>query len=294
MRNTYFNQKLFEFEQGRKNNNRTGILMNCLTEEKIEQYILGLYDFVDTEIQHIVNCDRCRERYEFLKDMYTELRTENVFELAPDFTEKAIIMKPLKSQSEPDSYNYKLAAQSEKGQQKFIVHHFSNEDEEIIGRILHEKETHDVTLYLLAENKEKIGGQRVKILDTGLEAITDENGVASFGKQNDFSCKGIKIESPLAIFDLQPLKFEKKLIDEKHVFKLKNKNHDEIYIEVDQNQVNKSYRISLAKVKGASEHKELQICILTNTNKMMSRKIEKGVSVFETETDEQILKIHIY
>ncbi len=268
--------------------------MNCLSENKIEKYILSSIHLSEQEITHILNCDRCRERYEFIKSFYDELKSENAFEasLKPDV--KAIVLKPLIPKFDSENYNYKLAAQSENGQQKFIVYHFSNEGENIIGRILHEKETDLVSLHLLAENKEKISGQKIKILESGLEAITDENGFAGFGKQDKFVCQGIKIESPLAVFDLKPLKSEQKVLEEKHIFKLKNKNHDEIQIEVQPNEVNKTYRISLAKIIDANQDKELQVCILTDTNKMLTQKAEKGVSVFETETNERILRVHIY
>ena len=89
----------------------------------------------------------------------------------------------------------------------------------------------------------------------------DEKGIASFGKQEDFICKRIKIESPLAVFDLKPLTSEQKSVEEKHVFKLKNKNQDEIHIEVKPNEINKTDQISLANVKGAKGGKELKVCI---------------------------------
>ena len=268
--------------------------MNCLTENKIEKYILSGVALKEDEITHILNCDRCRERYEFFKKFYDELKPDNVFESSFESDENAIVLKPLKHQLESENYNYSLAAQSENGLQKFNVFHFSNEDEQIIGRIMHEKDTGLVSLYLLSENKEKIIRQKIKILESGLESITDDNGFTCFGKQDEFMCQGIKIESPLAVFDLKPIKSEGDSVEEKHVFKLKNKNHDEIHIEVKPNEVNKTYRISLAKVKNASKRKELQVYILTNTERLLSQKVEKGISVFETETDERILKVHIY
>ena len=268
--------------------------MNCLSETKIESYILFSVKLSEEEISHILNCDRCRDKYEFFKNFYDQLSSETILEPPFESHEKVIFLKPVKYHIATRDNNYKLAAQSENGQQKFIVFHFSNEDEEIIGRIMHEKETGLVSLHLLSENKEKISSQKIKILESGLEAITDDNGFASFGKQEEFICQGIIIESPLAVFDLKPLTSEQKSIEEKHIFKLKNKNLDEIQIEVNSNEVNRTYRISLANVKGASKHKELQVCILTNADRVLTKKVEKGISVFETENNERILKVHIY
>jgi len=268
--------------------------MACISENKIEQYVLSSINFSEKDIFHILVCDRCRDIYESLKALYEDLNIEIENELVFNSAERIVILKPIISKTASDSYNYNLAAQSEMDQQKFNVQHLYNQKEDIIGRVLREKATGVVSLYLLSKNREKIIGKNVKLLDLGLETITDDNGFASFGKQKEFVCKGIKIESPRAVFNLKPLELEQKSADEKHFFKLKNKNHDEIHIEVNPNDLNKTYCIPLAKIKGDKEQKNLRVCVLTNTKRLMSKELKKGVSIFETEKDERILTIHIY
>jgi len=269
--------------------------MNCLKEIKIEKYILGLTELNKTEIQHILNCDCCRDKYEFFKDFYDELDSENEFNLESllDKNLNMTVLTPMKPISTPDNFKYRLAAQSEKPTQKYVVFHFSNDVEGIVGRVMQEKQTQNVFLYLISEDKEKISGRKVKIVDSDLEAITDSKGVAFLGKQEEFTCNGIQIKSPLATFDLTPHNAEKQ-VEMKHVLKLKNKNHDEIHITIDEKDLQKSYRISINKISGTQGKKELQVYALTNNNRLLSQTTEKGISVFETEKNEQILKIHIF
>lgn len=269
--------------------------MKCFTEEKIEGYVLGSIELTAVEIEHILNCDRCLDKYEFFKDFYDELNSAEKFNLKPFFKEdkNIIILTPIKPLSTPDNFKYRLAAQSEKLVPKYVIFHFSNDAEGIVGRVMQEKETQNVFLYLIAEDKEKISGRKVKIVDSDLEAITDNNGVAFLSKQEEFTCNGIQIESPLATFDLTPHNAEKQ-VEMKHVLKLKNNNHDEINITIDEKDLQKSYRISINKISGTQGKKELQVYALTNNNRLLSQTTEKGISVFETEKNEQILKIHIY
>ena len=123
--------------------------MNCIPESKIEKYILSSIELNKDEIFHILNCDRCRDRYDFFKDLYDKIDFENYIDGLSETKNKAVELKPLKLKKEKNRFTYKLAAQSENDMQKFIVHHFKNENEEIVGRILQEKETNEILIYLV-------------------------------------------------------------------------------------------------------------------------------------------------
>ena len=276
--------------------------MTCLSDANLERFVLGSLTPGQEEREHIFDCDRCRERVGLLAALNQEfaVREETVShgierlfgEATPELP--VISLHPMQSgRHTPDRF-YRLAAQGERPVEKFDVFSFSNPEKGIVGRVLCDKESREVSLFLIAEDMQKVKGQKVTLVDTDLEAITDDEGRAQFGKQPDFKCSNIQIQSPLATFDLSPHQIETRPASRRHSGLLKNAEHDEITLEIDKSSEPNSYRISIVKIKGTKGKKELQVVAFTDQERTLSQSTKKGVTVLETDGPESILRIHIF
>ena len=267
--------------------------MNCLHEHRIEQYVVGALQLTDDELSHLLSCDRCRAQYTFLHDLHQKMDTP-IRKKGKKIGERWKVFHPISHEQESSDYSYRLAAQSQRSTPKHVITRFSNPEENMIGRVFMDKATGEVAVHLVAEQREKISAQRVKLLGANLEAVTNDQGIAHFGRQKNLQCTGLQIESPIATFDLHPHIPPKEQLVEKHSYQLKNKFHDEIAIDITPEEGKKHYRISINKIHQHREAKELQICMYTSSHRAVLQPVKHGISCFETGMEESILRIHIY
>jgi len=276
--------------------------MKCFDENYLEKIVMGEEGIRENEKEHLFACDRCRERFLFFTQLHQEFSVfeeivldKQVHRLVRNVRlQSHIILKPIRSASSQKKYPYKLAAKSSESVDKFIVNSFSNMQQGIVGRVLYDRKTAEVSLFLIAENMELVKGQKVKLIDSDLEGITDCQGTVSFGQNSDFQCSAVQIQSPSAIFDLTPHTVDVFDHEDCHSFTLKNEYHDEMFVQIDRGNLSTQYQITLKKLKSKGSTPELQVVALTNKKRTIIRKAQKGVSIFETQKPEKILKIHIF
>ena len=191
-------------------------------------------------------------------------------------------------------YPFRLAAQGGGPSERFSVASFSNEKENIVGRVMQDRHNSEVSFYLMADDKEKVKGRKVKIIDSDLEGITDSQGFVNFGPITEFKCSSVQIQSPASVFVLSPHHVKMPSKSQSHSFLLKNKQHDEIHIDIDKSVETTSYRISIKTIRKRTDKKELQVVAFTDNDRTLAGQARDGVTVMETKGRERILRIHIF
>lgn len=276
--------------------------MKCLSEIEIEEKILSAEQFSAEFKQHLFECYRCRELFLVLNEYYQNYDLIRHFDFGMDWLESAssavapkiIELVPLKTAVAGSPPAYRLAAMGDSATEKYLVFSFCNEHEGILGRVLQTKKNHMVTLYLIAEDMDRVKGLKVWLPDTNLVGITDNSGKVDFGPQEGFSGSSVQIQSPLAIFDLSPLATKSSETIQKHQFSLQSAQHDEIHIQIDKSSIQTNYQVIIKQLKNRSMAKVLEVIAFTSQERTLSQKAEKGITFFETNESEQILKIHIF
>ena len=182
--------------------------MKCLKEYELEKIIMRITQLSIEVREHLFRCDRCRERYTMLSQIYQESlshkRTKSIYLNKYILKPQHISLHPINQIHSRDEYLYRLAAKEEQPIEKYTVYSFSNEKEGIVCRVMQDRQSNDVSLFLIADDMEQVKGRKVRLIDSNLEGITDHQGHVKFGKQSDFKCSNVQIHSPLAVFDLTP------------------------------------------------------------------------------------------
>jgi hypothetical protein len=270
--------------------------MNCLKEKEIEKVILNM-GLCPSDIQeHIFACDRCREIFLMLQRFYHQFNTQDVVQKNDSKTDNspagATILSPIQRTGLP-KFHFKLAAQDKPEPGSYHITSFSNKDEEVVGRIFHNTQTREVSIFLVSADIKKIQYQKVTLEGTDIEGITDDKGEIHSGAHAPFSCTNMHIESPVAFFDLSQHTAQKSRVMESHSFTLLNENHDKILIDIKPSGQALTYRIMIKKVGMLKGKKILKVVAVTDRGRHLSSGTQKGVSILETKTDERILKIFV-
>jgi|GEM_PF-2094884 len=268
-------------------------MSDCIDEKELERLALEPSTAVQAAWEHLVSCDRCRYIYRAFVEMErlgsVELPMPEVL-ATPGVVS---ILQPIFNHG-GENRSRRLAAANAPKEERYIVHSFGNEEQSLVARIMQDRKNQEVTLFLLADDKRRACGQRVILTGTGLEAITDQEGAAHLGVQRVFRCPAIKVQAPLAVFDLAPLTREMATASQMHSFVLKNKQLDEINIEIENLANAQRYRITIKKMT-ASRSNELQVLAFTDRERtIVPQTNPAGVRIFEVESPERVLRIHIF
>jgi len=267
--------------------------MNCLDELEIERWMLGVSEMQEEKMVHLLRCDRCRDRFLALRAVHAPLSggissMPGETNTVSSFVEEQIITLYPLVWERGASPTYRLAAQGGQPDDEIEVFSFCDTDRNFVGRLLHNNQTRRLCFYLLTDPMEQVSGLKILLPETGLQGITDLQGLVDFGEHDAFTCSRIQLVAPLATLDLQPFEAATEQWSEKHLFTLKNSGEETIEINITRCIPQGKYIVSYQP----SAH-VLSIVAVT-TQRAFEAAPQQGVAVMETEAPERLLKIHIY
>lgn len=273
--------------------------MTCISEQKIARLLSDKTSATKMEMEHLLRCDRCRGIYLTLAELNQHFVTGVPAEWSARtdvrlrFKDSNIIMlEPVTAAMAPEKSVYRLVAMGGASTEPYLLFAFSNEAEGLLGRVLQERETGIVKFYLIGESMDKVQGLQVELDDCGLDGVTDLNGVIDFGRQGELRIRNVRVKTPLTVISLSQME-ERSVESEKHIFTVKNPQHDEVIIEIDRGRPRTRYHIRCSRKLSPAEDATLQVVAVTDRRTLVGFP-EHGVTVLETDDREKVLKIHIY
>jgi hypothetical protein len=183
--------------------------MNCYSESQLEQVVWGKAEISEEELGHLFRCDRCRERYltlatlhhAMLKPALSSLNSMNC--VAREQTDAAVVvLQPLALSGMGNTAMHRLAARGEQPAELYSVSSFANPELGMVGRLLYNRQTRHLTLYLIAESGEIPQGFKVTLGDGRLAGYADSQGSIDFGQQPESKFDKVEITSPRGAYDL--------------------------------------------------------------------------------------------
>ncbi|MBN2355262.1 hypothetical protein JXO59_04075 [candidate division KSB1 bacterium] len=267
--------------------------MICLAEKRIESILSGRRAASEQEMEHLIRCDRCRQIYLTLAELnllLTHRLTVDMLQYVKNINDN--ILFPVMGADLPNDKKYRLAAKGGQVEEPYLLYSFSNEEGTLLGRVLQERDTGIVRFYLIGEDMEKVQGLKVELEDCKLDGITDLKGCIDFGRQGELQIRNVRVRTPVAVFNLSQVA-EKCVDEEKHLFTIRNPEHDEVIIEIDRGQPRTRYHVRCSRRIAPGESATLQVVAITD-QRTLTGFPEHGVTVLETENQEKVLKIHIY
>ncbi len=274
--------------------------MTCFTETQLEQFAWGEPGIGGDELGHLFQCDRCRERYLVLAALHHAMLKPQLSDLttADRVCRKAaanapIILRPFAPSGTGNSVAHRLAAQGEQPTEHYAVTSFANVELGMIGRLLYDRQTRHLSLYLIAESGQVPQGYKVTLGEGLLAGYSDSQGCIDFGQQPESRFNKVEIASPRGIYDLTPSKPKQGSTADKKLLKLSQHPLSEIELRIDREGPGNRYLVTCRRPDAARNTAELEVVGFTD-RRILAAKTSDGVAVLETEAGEIMHKIHIY
>jgi hypothetical protein len=176
------------------------------------------------------------------------------------------------------------------------VESYANAEEDIVARLIRDNRSREMTLYLVGRNQDRLKECILEVEDVDMPLIPDSEGKIDLLDipKEALENKSLRLKSPLAVFNLEPLSdFEEKILV-KGEFLVENIECDRIQIEVDEPEKKAVYRIRILKLHGRPEVQKVDVVVSQKSKKPLVSPAYKGIAVFEDVDPEKIMNIRIY
>ncbi len=274
--------------------------MKCFSEQQLEQLVWGNTGLGEEKRKHLFDCDRCRERYLVLATLHRAMlhpqsdspRLTNDVTLT-ERTDAPLLLAPVRPSGVENIVSHRLAARGEQPAELYAVSSFSNPDMGIVGRLLFNRQSHHLRLFLIAQSGEVPHGCKVVLTEGGLTGIVDNKGCVDFGTQPESRFKALEIINPRGVYDfsLAPSRSpQKSRIDR---FALAEHTQGRIEVTIDRSETGVRYLVTVAKADPASASTDWEVVGITD-RRIISSTTRDGLTLLEIAVDEEMLRICIY
>lgn len=274
--------------------------MKCFSEQQLEQLVWGNTGISEEKRKHLFDCDRCRERYLVLATLHRAMLnplsdspclTDDV--TRTERTNAPVLLAPVRPSGVENIFSHRLAACGEQPAELYAVSSFSNPDMGIVGRLLFNRQSHHLKLFLIAESGEVPHGYKVVLSEGGLTGIVDNKGCVDFGTQPESRFKALEIINPRGVYDfslapsLAPQKPKNDLLA------MAEQSQGRIEVTIDRSETGARYLVTVAKPDPAPASAEWEVVGITD-RRIISTTTRDGLTLLEIAADEEMLRICIY
>ncbi|MFH1941846.1 MAG: hypothetical protein ABIL68_07050 [bacterium] len=281
----------------------------CIDRQLLELFLLGGIQS-DAEIhrieRHIGECAECLRYLNKLQAFYETTESiphETVDRLTARILERieraskvrSITLTPLPHPKRTES-QYLLAAESESCSRYVNVESYANAKEDVVARLIRDNKSQEMTLYLIGRDQDRLKDCILEVQDVDKPLIPDAEGKIDLMDipKEMLENKPLRLKSPLAVFDLEPVSDFKENILVKGEFLVENKEYDRIQIEVEEPEKKATYKIHILKLHDMPSVQKVDIVVSQKSMKPLVSKAYKGIAVFENCDPEKIMNIRIY
>lgn len=281
----------------------------CIDRQLLELFLLGgiKADAEKRRIErHLHICPECRAYLNHLQTFYEKtgsIPQETVDRLTNRIFSRmrkaskvpSITLMPLPYSKRTES-QYLLAAESESGSRYVNVESYANAEEDIVVRLIRDNRSQEMTLYLIGRNQDRLKECILEVEDVDEPLIPDADGKINLKDipKEILENKPLRLKSPLAVFDLEPLSDFKEKILVKGEFLVENKEYDRIQIEVDEPDKKAIFKIRILKLHNMPEAHKVDVVVSQKSKKSLVSPAFKGIAVFEDMDPAKIMNIKIY
>ncbi|MFO7889573.1 MAG: hypothetical protein R6V04_04465 [bacterium] len=281
-------------------------MKSCESTEYLEKYVLGLLNAEASKQvgSHIAKCTECRKKVKTIKQYYEEVQSvsdldidtclSQVNQKMQVYTLHDIPLYPIKTAKKSNT-TYLLAADDQPCRH-VTVQSYTNENEDLLARILQDNQTGEVTLFLISETEDPWEEAILEIEDSNKTFVLQKDGkvILSDIDIDELIYKTLYLKSPKAVFDLTPMEELKEKVVLEGKFQIKSQNFDQIQIELHNEHSQERYTFRIQKVKGMTDYQAVQVVVSQKNGNKVSSPVHEGIAVFEDLNLEKILKITVY
>jgi hypothetical protein len=208
---------------------------------------------------------------------------------------ESFILVPIPA-SEPGTGRFLLAAEGKSGPRYETIQSYVNVEQDVVARIVRDNESETVTLYWVEGEGAEIGERVLEIEGHPQRFALDAAGQIPLSgfSEADLKKKTIRVLSPLAVFDLEPISGLKEKILSEGRFWVENADFDRIQIEVEEDGGRSLYKISVVKLREGDVPARIDVAVSQRGGHPVFSTAHQGVAVFEELDLEKVLKIRIY
>lgn len=268
-------------------------IWTCPSGEMLDLYVLNS-DQVDREYldEHLQKCALCRFYVERRKrqlleisDMWNGGKKSRIIRLSPVVNEIYI---------NGDSES-RLAAKGISDSEPNNSITLASPDKEILLRAVRDHRTHDVWLYLIAEDRDKYLKALVKPFGINKEFLSDEKGRINLG-QIEWPIKEnltAEIFLPKAVFNMSPIEAD---MDEAGSVELQSSDGDRIKVTVSGKGRSRRLDIKLLDVLGLAEGEMVKVAMRTDqgTHILPIGSAQKGETTLENIGECDKIEIYLF
>jgi len=274
--------------------------MICFTEQQLEQFVWGKAEIGQEKVNHLFDCDRCRDRYLALATLHQAM-LEPLLDYpglsdngaGTERTNTTNILWPIRPSGPGTVVSHRLAARGEQPAELYAVSSFSNPDLKMVGRLLFNRQTHHLKLFLIAESGEIPQGYKVILAEGHLTGIVDSQGCVDLGVQPESKFKKLEIISPRGVYDFSPASAQIQKKSEHAWLMTADQSKTKIQVNIDHGDTGARYLVSCQKTEPGIERLELEVVGITN-KRIISARTCDGMTLLEMGVDEEMLRICIY
>ena len=190
---------------------------------------------------------------------------------------------------------YMLAAESRPVQRFVNIQSFSNQDQDVLVRLIRDTQKNELTLYLLSEDPNLCRKCHIEI-DEGERYFPDEQGkvLLPVSRTKPWDEMVLKIITAKAAFDLEPLADLKERVISEGRYIVGKGPVDQIQLEVEDRRQKRRIKIRVLNLDQISGGREVEVVVLQRDGQSHSSITRQGVAVFESLDLGQVIHIHLY
>ncbi|MEW5923554.1 MAG: hypothetical protein AB1746_06165 [Candidatus Zixiibacteriota bacterium] len=265
----------------------------CPTSEMLDQYILGSAQ-VDRRAleEHVQECALCRFYVDKRKGQFQEIQDSWRIEQESRVIRLYPVENTIYLIGDSES---RLAAKGFADSEPNSSITLASPNKEILLRVVRDHRTHDVWLYLIAEDKEKYLNALVKPFGINKEFLADERGRIKLG-QIEWPIKEnltAEILLPKATFNMFPIEGG---VEKTGTVELKSSDGDRIQVTVSGKGRARRLDIKLLDVLGLAEGAKVKIAMRTDraTHIMPIGYDQKGETTLENIGESDRIEIYLF
>ncbi len=273
--------------------------MSCFTQKRLEEMIWGKAEVSERERGHLFHCDRCRERFLTLTTLHHALLSPSPLLTAASPSRaatqppEAMVLRPLPEVLGSLSAIPRLAAQGEQPDELYLVSSFANAETGVVGRLLFNRQSRHLTLYLIAEPGKKLQGLKVNLDGERLSGFANLEGCIDFGEQPEPHFSTIEIISPRGVYDLSPTVPPAAGDTPPHVLHLPGHPLVQIELRLEHAPQGSCYLIACKPEAATRPGTTLEVVGVTS-KRILTARMEDGLALLQTGTGEEMVKLLIY
>ncbi|HOT96515.1 MAG TPA: hypothetical protein PLN61_15810 [bacterium] len=204
-----------------------------------------------------------------------------------------MVLRPLPRTLGSHSAIPRLAAQGEQPDELYHVSSFANAETGVVGRLLFNRQTRHLTLYLIAEPGQKLQGLKVNLDGDRLCGFANLEGCIDFGEQPEPHFSKIEIISPRGVYDLSPTVPPPEGGTPPQVMHLPGHPLAQIELRLEHAPQGSRYLVACKPEAATQPGTTLEVVGVTN-KRILTARMQDGLALLQTDVGEEMVKLLIY